>query len=138
MDIDFALLADHAEVVGGKLYLMGGGWDTIFAREVPAPARFALALGVRIAWDETNLPTPVRIRFEDDDGQVLLTLSAEVNVGRPAHLPPGSTQLAQLAANISTRFPTHGGYRAVIEAGGDNGRPRAERTLPFRIAPPRQ
>jgi hypothetical protein len=26
------LLADHAEVVRGKLYLTGGAWDTIWAR----------------------------------------------------------------------------------------------------------
>ena len=26
-EVDFLVLADHAEVVGGKLYMMGGGWD---------------------------------------------------------------------------------------------------------------
>ena len=35
MEIDYALLAEHAEVTGGKLYLMGGGWDTMNVPEVP-------------------------------------------------------------------------------------------------------
>ena len=32
-------LAEHAEVTGAKLYLMGGGWDTMNVAEAPANVR---------------------------------------------------------------------------------------------------
>lgn len=131
MDIDFALLADYAEVVGGKHYLMGGGWDTWFTREVPAQIRLSLSVGVRVGWDETNTQIPVRGRIEDDDGKVLVRFDAQVNVGRPAHLPPGSTQLAQLAANLPLQIQQFGGYRAVIEVGEGDG--SVERHIPFQV-----
>lgn len=42
MEFDYALLADHAEVINGKLYLMGGGWDVRQAPQAPARAQFAV------------------------------------------------------------------------------------------------
>jgi hypothetical protein len=29
------IIADYADIVNGKLYLMGGGWDTFYAKEAP-------------------------------------------------------------------------------------------------------
>ncbi len=52
VELDYALIADHAEITGGKLYLMGGGWDTFASQRFPAAVRFAVATGVRIAWEE--------------------------------------------------------------------------------------
>ncbi len=68
VDIDFVLVADYAELVNGKLYLMGGGWDTYNATAEPVLLQPAIALGVRIGWEETNRSVPVRITVEDDDG----------------------------------------------------------------------
>jgi len=50
MEFDYALLADHAEVINGKLYLMGGGWDVRHAPQAPARAQFAVALGASSAY----------------------------------------------------------------------------------------
>ena len=75
--------------------------------------RLAVAVGVRLGWEETNRPVPVRVSVEDDDGNELVRIEAQVNVGRPTHLPPGSTQPAQIAANLPVTVPRHGGYRVV-------------------------
>lgn len=129
MDIDYALIADYADLAAGKLYLMGGGWDTITVADVPATMRIAVAIGVRFGWEETNRPTAVTITIEDDDGAALVTMQGQVNVGRPAGLPPGSTQLAQMAANAALTIAKPGGFRVRIQAG--EGGP--ERALPFRV-----
>lgn len=121
------MIADYAEIVGGKLYLMGGGWDTYGLGDVPGQIRFAIALGVRIAWDETNQPQHVVVTIEDDDGQVAVRIEGDLNVGRPPDLPPGASQLAQMAANVPLTVQKFGGYRARIQAGGD------ELSLPFRV-----
>ncbi|MBI2767508.1 MAG: hypothetical protein HYX53_16555 [Chloroflexi bacterium] len=131
MDIEYALIADYAEAVAGKLYLMGGGWDSYTAPELPAQLRLAVAVGVRFGWEETNQQAPVIITVQDDDGAEIVRLEGAMNVGRPAHLPPGSTQLAQLAANMPVTAQKHGGYRVVIVAGKDEA--AVERRLPFRV-----
>ncbi len=132
MEIQHALLADYAEIVNGKLYLMGGGWDTYYVREVPTQVRIAVAIGVSLDWDETNQPFPVRATIEDDDGQVLARIEGTMQVGRPASLPAGSRQLSQMAVNLGLNFKTMGGYQLRVIAG--EGEFARERTSAFRIA----
>ena len=61
----------------------------------------------------------------------LVKIEGQLQVGRPAQLTPGSSQLAQLAANVAVNIPAIGGYRVHIEAG--SGSARADRMLPFRM-----
>ncbi len=131
MPLEFAILADHAEIVNGKLYLMGGGWDTYSAAGAPLHLSLAVALGVRVGWEETNRPVPVTIRIEDDDGKELIRADGTLNVGRPPHLPPGSAQLAQMAATLPVTFAAFGGYRVRIVAGA--GGEIDEVSIPFRV-----
>jgi len=131
MQIESALIADYAEVNGTKLYVMGGGWEAYRAREAPAQLRMAVALGIRLEWSETNQPIPVHIRIDDEDGAEIIRAQGSLNVGRPAHLPAGSTQLAQLAVNLGVRLPRFGGYRVEILAG--EGEAVMRRELPFRL-----
>ncbi len=131
MQIEYALIAAFAEITGGKLYLMGGGWDTFHAAEVPIQLRIAIAAGVRIGWDETNVPIPLVVRIEDDDGQELVRIDGMMQVGRPPMLPAGSTQLSQMAANVPLNITSFGGLRARVTAG--EGDAADVRTLPFRV-----
>lgn len=135
MDIDYALICDYAEAVNGKMYIMGAGWENYTAAVMPANLRLAVALGVRFGWDETNKAAPVLIRVEDDDGQELVRIEAQMNIGRPPALPPGSTQLAQMAANVPLTVTRHGGYIVLARAG--EGETLVERRLPFRVLHPR-
>ncbi len=130
MQIETAMIADFAEIVSGKLYLMGGGWDNYWVDKAPAQVRIAIAVGVRVGWDETNVQIPVRIWIEDDDGQEMVRIEGSVNVGRPAGLPPGSGQLAQMAANVPFQAPHVGGYRIRIQAGEQES---SYQVLPFRV-----
>src|SRR5260370_39611657 len=40
MKIEYALLADAAQAVGGKGFVLGGGWDLFRAASYPAPVQF--------------------------------------------------------------------------------------------------
>lgn len=131
MEIDYALLAEHAEVTGGKLYLMGGGWDTMNVPEVPATVRLTVALGVRVEWEETNLPISVVVVVQDEGEADLVRLDGQMQVGRPPQLPPGSTQLSQMTATLQVPLPRFGAYRVSVIAGGEGAARR--RILPFRL-----
>ena len=39
VEIDFLLLADKAEILNGKLYMMGGAWDRIHLKETEVPVK---------------------------------------------------------------------------------------------------
>ncbi|MEO8540171.1 MAG: hypothetical protein ABI577_10565 [bacterium] len=133
MEIDYLLLAEHSEVTGGKLYLMGGGWDTMNVAEAPASVRVTLAAGVRVDWDETNVPVPLIVRVDDDDAQEVFRLEGQMNVGRPPHLPAGSSQLSQMTFALALKLPKFGGYRVSLSAGLNERQVR--RAIPFRLAP---
>lgn len=132
MEIDYLLLAEHAEVTGSKLYLMGGGWDTMNVPEVPANVRLMLAAGVRVEWDETNAPVPLLVRVDDDDAQEIFRLEGQMNVGRPPNLPPGTSQLSQMTFALALKLPRFGGYRVSLAAGIEAAAIR--RSIPFRLA----
>ena len=132
MEIDYTVLAEHAEVNGNKLYLMGGGWDTMNAPEAPVTVRLTLAAGVRIEWDETNAPIPLVVRIEDEDGKELFRVDGQMNVGRPPHLLAGSSQLSQMVFALNVPMPAFGGYRVAIVAGA--GEAQVRKALPFRLA----
>ncbi len=134
MEIDYLLLAEHAEVTGSKLYLMGGGWDTMNVAEAPATVRVMLAAGVRVEWDETNVPVPLVVRVDDDDAQEIFRLEGQMNVGRPPHLPAGTSQLSQMTFALALKLPRFGGYRVSLTAGAAEREVR--RSLPFRLAAP--
>ena len=53
-EVDYLLVADRAEVVNGKLYLMGGSWDRVQPPSFPHRMMLGIALGVRIPFAHTD------------------------------------------------------------------------------------
>ncbi len=96
------ILCDYAEELGGKLYMMGGGWSRNFTPN--HPTNMALAIKLTIPWNEANRPYDITVRlvdenhepFRDPDGNEV-ALMGKVEVGRPAGLRPGSNLDAALA-----------------------------------------
>src|SRR5262249_54509042 len=48
--VEFFILADYAEAVNGKLYMMGGGWDQSFVKDFSQPVSFSFAIGIQVPW----------------------------------------------------------------------------------------
>jgi hypothetical protein len=128
MDIEFLAIADAAEVVNQKLYVLGGCWTVWHSPVYPAPARLAIAVGIEVGWDETNQRQPVHISIVDADGNgIVPDISAQVEVGRPPGIAAGVTQRALLAINAGLQLPRPGRYEVRV-AVGQNG---AQRTVSF-------
>ena len=129
MDIEWLLIADSAQVVGNKLYLLGGGWDTAFINQpFPAPYSFAVAVAFKVPWDQTNQQHPFEIEVQDDDGNQMLSAKGQLEVGRPPGALPGSPQRAQAAANIGMEVRKPGNFVIIARADGEEGG-----RFPFRI-----
>src|SRR6266540_1014579 len=129
--VDFFILADHAEAVNGKLYLMGGGWDRIFVSDFNKSVDIAFALGVLVPWNATNMRHTIQITIEDLDRKqpVPFNLSAGFVTGRPPSITEGETQRALLAlSDVSVKFDEPGAYQAIARIVGGH-----ERRVEFRL-----
>ena len=86
---DFLILADAAQVQGEKLYMLGGGWSLIWAKEFPAQHQMAVAAGILVPWMETNAPAPVPHRScAPRTARRSARSAASSSRGAPPGLPP--------------------------------------------------
>ncbi len=130
--IEYLLLANHAEVQNGLLYISGGGWANLFRGPLdpdspPPTNHFGIGASVLIPWDETNQHHHVVIRIEQENTLPLLRIEGEIEVGRPPGLLPGTDQRVAVGFGVDIQFPEEGSYRAVAEIGEDS------RSVGFRV-----
>ena len=122
-EVDFLLLADRAEVLNGKLYMMGGAWDRRHIRDIGTPVSLTIVVGVLVPWNLTNEPHRLRIRIEDEDGSpVPPEVEATVNVGRPANAMRGQSFRATAVVNNRWTLPHYGVYRVVASVASHSER----------------
>lgn len=119
MEVEFLVLADAAQVAGGKLYMLGGGWTIWRAPSYPARASFSIAAGFRIGWDETDMPHPMEIQIHSPDGREILRAEGRVQAGRPQGVIEGSSQLVMLAVSAPATFETAGPYELSLTMNGE-------------------
>lgn len=122
MDVEWLILADGAQVVGGKLYLLGGGWSILSAASFPMQQRCALATALEVPWSETNQAHAVQIEVITEDGGSLATVDGRFEVGRPPGAPPGQPQRVQFAAELLLTFEHPGDFAVVARVNGHESR----------------
>ena len=119
-EVDYLLVADRAEVVNGKLYLMGGSWDRVQPQQVPHRMMLGIALGVRIPFAYTDDQHTVAIELLHNDTR-MIGFEAKLATGRPPGMA-GMDMLVPMAFNIPIAIPGEGHVtlKAVID--GASGR----------------
>lgn len=140
-----AFLADSVVVAEGKLYVQGGGWDTIHTGQLPTRhPRVGVAVLIRVPYTETNTQHQFEIRIEDPDGHPIVLAEAapgatpdgkvrrigsQFVIGRPPTLGAGDEQMLPIAANLDgIMFETAGTHRIVVAIDGED-----TEMVPFRI-----
>lgn len=128
ISVDFLILADSAQVQGDKLYMLGGGWTLIWAKEFPVQHSMAVAAGILVPWLETNSRHAFKIQLRQEDGALLGEVGGEFEQGRAAGLPAGTTQRVMLAVNMAIKLEH--ASEAVAELSLDGA---LARSVPFRV-----
>ena len=119
MQIHALLLADSAQAVDGKLYVLGGAWNMLRFPEFPASLMVGIAVAVDVEWNETNQRHHLEIHFEDADGQAMdPRIGADFEAGRPPGAIAGAELRIVLAVNGPVAIPGPGQYAAVASVGG--------------------
>lgn len=104
------MLADSAQEVGGKLYILGGGWSI----KGPQPSPMAIAIKIDVPWTETSRRHQFRITLVGEDGeqpQIIgedgqpaaadIGFEGDLEVGRPPGVPHGTDIDAAMALNMA-------------------------------------
>lgn len=101
------MLADAAQAIQGKLYILGGGWSITG----PQPNPSALAIKIEVPWSETNKRHHLKIELVDSDHNPIMAptptgeespfiITCDFEVGRPPGLIPGTPIDIPLAFNL--------------------------------------
>lgn len=126
--IDSLLLADFAEVVNGKLYLVGGGFTAVQLASIDQVHRFYVAAALRIPWGYTNERIDFSGRLETLDAEPLecWTLEGQIEANRVPGQREGDTT-TMFAAPVEVTVPRPMDVVLRFTFGGD------ERTSRFRL-----
>ena len=112
------MLADFAQSINGKLYIMGGGWSITG----PQPCPSAIAIKIEVPWNDSNRQHTLKVELLDADhhpvlvptpaGNAPLVIAANFEVGRPPGTLAGSSLDIPVAFNIGA-VPLEPGKRFV-------------------------
>jgi hypothetical protein len=111
------MLADSAQVQGGKLFVLGGGFDTISTPTLPVVHRnLTVALVAEIEPDERHRDLEIMISLIDEDGNALgVEAKGKMRVGAPPNLAPGSSSIVPIVSPFhNVRFEEAKGYAFVV------------------------
>jgi hypothetical protein len=118
------MLADHAQVADGKLFIAGGGWSYSGPGHTPC----AVAVIFHVPWQETDQMISFTLRLIDEDGHPVIQpgaadgLPVQVNGHFKAHRAPDATPGTEI--NVPMSFNTvlelapGGRYSWVLEVDG--------------------
>jgi hypothetical protein len=119
------LLCDFAEVLNGKLYIMGGGWSWIGVNQ---PVSIAVALKIMIPWNDANTPHQLKFVLVNADGHPVIQSTPEgdkpvevigpFGVGRPYGVRQRSDLDLPVTFKLGPLVLDPQVYEAVVEIDG--------------------
>lgn len=118
--LEFAMLADHARVADGLLYVNGGTFSEVRSSgEGPHPVSGSLVLAIDVTAAERGRSHLIEIRLIDEDGDEFFSSAVEFTVDRAA---PTNQRRALLTPGIQLLLPKLGGYTFhILINGNDTG-----------------
>ena len=113
MELDFAFLADAAEVANGKLHVVGGAFDTIWTRSVPLRyPKISFAMRLLLSASEFDRKHKIEIKIMHEDGKVIPpSIGGDLEIRKNPNLPKGWKQGFLSVMNfVDLTFPAFGDY----------------------------
>ncbi len=136
MELDFAFLADAADVSMGKLFVLGGAFDTIHVPGFPA-THPVLAVVIRLLLSPNDLDRKhkLEVLLLDADAHHIASANGDLMVPKAPESPAGWKQAVILPLRfLNVPFSQEGHYSIEIVADG-----KMLKAIPLRvIAAPKQ
>ena len=120
--VEFAMVADAVQAMGGKLYVLGGGWDMLWVGSFPARhPSMGIGLRIRVPWSHID-EFELSVDLVNEDGKSLFggkRFSQRIKVTRRLGRPAGSdTGVTRAFTFNNLLFPKPGGYAFPIFVSG--------------------
>jgi len=131
MKVDFAFLADGAEAIGGKLYVLGGAFDTIWAKKFPA-VHPKISFVMRMIFEPAELDRKhnLEILLMDEDGKNIAKAGGPLEIKKSEKTYKGWPHPFLAVMNfINLSFPKTGDYSFNIVCNNN-----AIKSVPLRVA----
>jgi uncharacterized protein DUF6941 len=117
MKLDWALLANYAEVRDGLAFVTGGGIDTIQTPQLPAVLNATILVRLLLHRTETNKQHSLDLEITDEDGNSIAKVQAGVTVALNTDLPVGWDVPSMVALNVhGLQLAKEGRYAIEISA----------------------
>jgi hypothetical protein len=124
--IRFIILCEYASVENQKLYMIGGGMNSIQVPNASVGQLVGIAIGFEVPWSAADRPFGLEIRLVDEDLRELPTIQGQAVVnpgGTDDRMKPGQPIIGSYAINLALNFPRSGTYMIVARIpGGDSDR----------------
>lgn len=123
MEVDFAFLADAAEALQGKIYVIGGAIDTIWADKVPVVhPHISFVARLLFSPAEIGQSHKVELKLIDEDGKIVVPpVSGQLNINKNENLPRGWKQGHIFVLNFGNlKFERFGDYSFEIVVNNSN------------------
>lgn len=115
-------LCDAAQQMGGKLYILGGGWSMVFSQG--QPLMMSLAVKLAVPWNQANEQLTIHAALLTEDGepveteQGLVHAEGQLEVGRPPGMKRGQSIDAPFVLPFNGLPLEAGGYVWRLEVNG--------------------
>ena len=109
-EVDFALICDFVRAERGVAHIIGGGFDTITAQQVPTGSNLGFVMRMALERVECERPHRVELVLSDTDGARVFETTTIVNYPWIATTPAGWPTHVMWGLNIGLVFPRFGPY----------------------------
>jgi hypothetical protein len=133
------LLCDYAQAVGGKLYIVGGGWSMLTMLE--PRVNMSLAVKLSVPWSRANERINIEAKLitdqgaevlqQTDDGEAPIRAGGDMELGRPPGLRHGTPLDATFVLNFQGLDLEAGGYVWELKVGQNTAA-----RVPFQVVKP--
>lgn len=109
------MLCDAAQEMGGKLYILGGGWSQL--HQTNTPTAMSLAILIKVPWDQANEEHEFEAVLMSADGDRVsfegneIAAQGKFETGRPAGLKRGTDLDVPAVLSFNGLVLPTGGYR---------------------------
>ncbi|MGO9454976.1 MAG: DUF6941 family protein [Candidatus Binataceae bacterium] len=119
MKINFVMLADAAQVAGGKLFILGGDWNIYRSGNYPVSIQLAVAFSVSFSPNELGIKYPMKIVIADEAGiPIIPEMQGQIEIGPPPQeQPKDASPKLPIAINVGVQIPRPGRYEVVVNVG---------------------
>ncbi|MCS7002021.1 MAG: hypothetical protein NZ518_04145 [Dehalococcoidia bacterium] len=112
--VECFMFADAAQQAGGKLYILGAGWEKLYASAFPVNhPMVGLAIKLAVPWIAISQRHTLTIDLVDEDSQSILPapFHTEFEVTIPPDTEPGDDIVVTIAATLAPlTIPKPGRY----------------------------